>query len=32
MGVNDAKMLESSTMIPYAQYILQRADEYGIQK
>ncbi|MFT5660522.1 MAG: citrate lyase beta subunit [Sulfurimonas sp.] len=32
IGVNDAKMLESSTMIPYAQYILQRADEYGIQK
>lgn len=32
VGSSDGKMLESETMTPYAKYILNRADKYGIKK
>ena len=32
VGASDGKMLESETMTPYAKYILNRADKYGIKK
>lgn len=31
VGVKNGKMLESKTMSPYAEYILKRADTYGIK-